>query len=211
MMVRWTKVGRRRVSCSWVQPTLPDRLTVYQVVGRSCRCCSYRKLLRLPVGGTSSIYMFHLPAGLVPCYPVYRPLPSFVRHGFRSAPPVASSLSFPLAGLPATPPAVPRPPITLGTTHGGCAALPAKLYLIVVPPLHKPFGYFKDPPVPLPAVSTAIDHSAVSTPNTTEECSVHPSIARNSLKIFDYAPLPSLSVRSRIVPASRCPEQNSTE
>ena len=49
-------------------------------------------------------------------------------------------------------------------------------------PHHGPFGCFKDPPVPLPRLFAAVDHSAVSTPNTKGASSGNLSVARISLR-----------------------------
>ena len=87
----------------------------------------------------------------------------------------------PWVGLSPTPP-VHAPPIPLGATHDGCAALPTQLCLVLVSPHHEPFGCLKDPRYPFPAFIAAVDHSAFSTPNTKGECSVDPPVARNPLR-----------------------------
>ena len=104
------------------------------------------------VGDTSSIGIFHLlcswPRALLPCLPppaYFRP-PRFPFYS--SCCPPAPHI--PLVTFPPTPPVAPPTPIFLGTTHGGCAALPTQLCLILVPPCHEPFGCFKDPRIPLP-------------------------------------------------------------
>ena len=52
------------------------------------------------VSGTSSVDMFYLLVGLVPCYPVCHLLPTFVHRGFPSTPPVAPPVcAFPWSGF----------------------------------------------------------------------------------------------------------------
>ena len=112
-----------------------------------------------PVGGTSSIDMFHLLVSLAPCYPACHLLPTLVHRGFPSTPPVPSAPRIPLVGFPSTPPVVVPPPVPLGTTHGGFPAPSTQLCLILVPHHHEPFGCFKDPPVPLPRLCVKCERS----------------------------------------------------
>ena len=88
-----------------------------------------------------------LIVGLVPCYPVRRPIPTFAHRGFPSTPSCGPPSLHPLGRASITPPVASTPCIPLDTTHGGCAALPARL---LVPLHHEPFRCFEDPPVPLP-------------------------------------------------------------
>ena len=82
------------------------------------------------VGGTSSIGMFHSRVGLVPCCSVCRLilLPSTVVSLVLLLPPPPR---IPFVGFPSTPPVAPPPPIPLGTTPGGCAALPHEFHLFI--------------------------------------------------------------------------------
>ena len=128
-----------------------------------------------------------LIVGLVPSYPACRLLsyvgpPRFPFYFF-GLPPRPHSLfrvSLLLLLLPAL------PPFPLGITHCGCAALPTQLGLILVPLYHEPFGCFEDTRYHFPASFAAVDHSPVSTPSTKGDCSVDPSVARNSPEVFDY-------------------------
>ena len=164
--------------------------------------------------------------GLVPCYPVCYPLPTFVHRGFASTPPVAPSAPIPLVGFPSTPlvappapiplvgfpsapPVAPLPPIPLDTTHGGCAALSTQPCLVLSPLHHESFGCApRNPRYHVPVIIAPVDHSAVSTPDPKGECSVDPSVARDSLRSSDYVSMPSLklSARSRVLPTSHRPE-----
>ena len=131
--------------------------------------------------------MFHFLIGLLPCclLPwVCRLLPTCAQCGFPSTPPVASAAPLPLAGFPSTPHSVASPPpIPLGTTLGGCAALPTQLCLILMPFHHEPFGCFEDPRKSIPRLSAvAVGHNVVSTPSAKGECSVDSTVARNSLR-----------------------------
>ena len=89
--------------------------------------------------------------------------------------------SYPGTVLPCLPSPFANPVFrTLSTAvGGGLAVVPPQCCLMLVPPGHEAFGCFEDPPV-LAAFFAAIFHSAVSTPNTNEECSMDPSVARNT-------------------------------
>ena len=113
-----------------------------------------------PVGGTSSMVVFYFPVVLVPCYPICHLLHTF------------GHLSF-----PCTPPPPPSPN-SLGhhlrqmrgaysasfhsTTNRSAAS--------TIPRFH------------FPALFTAMDHSAVSTPTNKGKIYVYPLVVRNSLR-----------------------------
>ena len=113
------------------------------------------------VGGTISIDIFYAgrPGALLPCLPspsYFRP-PRFTLYT-SCCPPSRHSLGH-------------HPRRMRCGAYSPC--------VILVPPHHEPFGCFKDPPVILFLVFfAAVDHSAVSTPNTKEESSVDPSVAQ---------------------------------
>ena len=85
--------------------------------------------------------------GLVPCYPVCHFLPIFVHRSFPSIPPAPPPYPHSLGRIfchPSCPP--------LNDTHGGGAALPPQLVLILESPHHEWIGCFEDPPVPIPRI-----------------------------------------------------------
>ena len=157
--------------------------------------------------------MSYILAGPVSCYPVCRLLSTFAHRGFPYTPPVAPPPPIPLVGFPSTPPPVASPsPLPLGTTHGGCVALPTQLCLILVSPCHEPFGCFKDPSVSLPR------NFCLSGPQRGINSKHQGRVFRRPFggselpKVFDYAFIPSLklSARSRVLRENHRPDHYPT-
>ena len=73
-------------------------------------------------------------------------------------------------------------PIPLGTTHSGFVALSTRVRLILVPRNHEPLGCFEDPSVPLARGICCNGPRGGLNSNTNEQCSVDPSVARNTLR-----------------------------
>ena len=113
--------------------------------------------------------MFTFLVGLVPCCPVCHLLPTFVYGSFPSTSPVPLHSRIPLVGFPPT-------PLSLDTTHGGCAALPTQLSLSSC---HLTMNCSAASRTPRYNSATCWLHKAVSTPNTKGGSSVDPSVARN--------------------------------
>ena len=99
--------------------------------------------------------MFYFVVGPVRslCYPVCHLLVTFIYFCIPSTPLVtALPPRILLVVFPSTLPVPPPLPIPLDTTHPGSPALCTQMCLIFVPPLHEPFGGYKDPPVPIPRI-----------------------------------------------------------
>ena len=133
--------------------------------------------------------------GLVSCYPVCRLLPIFVHRGLSSTRPVA-----PLPQSPWAPPTADARRCQLSCASSSCHLTMNRL------------GSSRTPRYLFPAffAAAAVDHSAVSTPNTKGKGSVNPSVARKAprsstlhLSMLNL----TLPARSRVLPASRRPEQ----
>ena len=126
------------------------------------------------VGGTSIIDMFHLLlliVGLVPCYPDCRLLPTFVHRGFPHTPPLVAPLPpspwsgfLPLFLLPP----LPLFPWALPTADAPCRLLSCASSSCNLTMSHS--AALRTPRHRFPACFAAVDHSAVSTPNTKGEC-----------------------------------------
>ena len=108
---------------------------------------------------------------MLPCLPS----PYFVHCGFPSTHYVFPSSRITLVELSFVPPAATHTHIPVGTTHGRLPALYTPLRSAPVPPHHDLFGGFRNPPVELRRTFSAVNHSAVSSPNTEVECSIDPS------------------------------------
>ena len=111
--------------------------------------------------------MFYFLVGLMPCYPLGHLLPTFVHHRFPSTPPGRPPLRISYIGFSASSPVAPPPPVSLG-----CHLTMKYSAASKIPRYHSP------------AFFAAVDHNAVSTPNTKGATSVDPTAARNSLRFW---------------------------
>ena len=142
--------------------------------------------------GTSSIDMLHLVVGLEPCYPVCRFLPIIVIHReFTHTPPVPWSGLHPVLLVPALPP-LPWAPPTADARDCLLSCASSSWHLTMNRSAASRRSRYHSP-----VFFCAVDHNAVSTPNTKGGYSVDPLVTRNPPRSPTYSYMPSLKLFAR--------------